>query len=685
MAQPGPAAIPAAVAAGVAAAPLAIDPAEIVTYAEKFTNCDDLYQGTYAAFLHAHRPDATVTPAEVLQTALSLKESGIPDVYAYQEHDTFRIRTVHRLSQAATIPGVVSPWDGLTFAFEGDVTRPGIINVIQLPPNLFYLTTAVEAPSANALNALWPAAAAVPAACVGPCQAGDADVTAVSTRRMMPVPHAYVRLLHNRSLTPQQAWQEVAEQIILDGRAADCSHFLDFLRVACTFRPIPNNGAAPAPPATAQPQALTLPLTDDRLKRQIWAWLVRDLPALDAKPNDTFQGQMVANSALIRHELQLQRADKAADRQAAKAPKTATEAFPGYAAKLRNLCGVDVDDELPEFWKQWASTAGKSKSQGMALLQQLLNNRAQQPDSAGEAMVLSVPLYEIIIRFDFGAEGADAVDQGLSPFLVVPKHFHQAEGVRTMCNQYTMLHAGGNTATLNEVKELAAHKWNAPHDSLDLVSFTGSYSVLIDTVFGADQECSRAMRAHAAFIRTNATMLRTAVPPSDLPGVLLNILRSQQLTTVEYFNVAQELGRKAAPPDYSFIENAIKRRTWFQLSAMPPRYLAPVMPTNVVPVRLPVPPVSAAVSAPTPLPSPTRTVGTAIDAPVTQQVSEWHTKFAASAHTVAALKAMADRPALCLSYHLRGKCFDNCRDKGTHCSLGPTERQTMQVFVDKHL
>ena len=230
------------------------------------------------------------------------------------------------------------------------------------------------------------------------------------------------------------------------------------------------------------------------------------------------------------------------------------------------------------------------------------------------------------------------------------------------------------------------HKWNAPTDPLDLISFTGCFSVLSDTVFGVDQAGSKALRAHAAFIRTNAAMLRTAVPTAELPGVLLNIMRSLQLSTAEYLNVAQELGSDAAPPDYSFIENALKRRTWFQLSAMPPRYLTAVQSSAPhLPSTQPI--ISAATGPPAtiPPPGPVRTAGTAVEAPATHQVTQWHAKFTASALSIVALKAMANRPALCLSYHLRGKCFDNCRDKGTHRSLGTAEHQIMQGFVDTAL
>ena len=73
------------------------------------------------------------------------------------------------------------------------------------------------------------------------------------------------------------------------------------------------------------------------------------------------------------------------------------------------------------------------------------------------------------------------------------------------------------------------------------------------------------------------------------------------------------------------------------------------------------------------------------DAPLVHQNGDWLAKFVASPKLVSALKELAGRLPLCLSYHLRGTCCDNCRDKASHRALTTTERTTMQTFLDRSL
>ena len=357
MAQVGPHQPPAAIAAdAAAAAPPAIQQ-PITTYGAKFASMGDAYEGAYLPFLKAHHPTAQLPPASVLQTALSLaSHESLPGVYAYQVPGTFEIRTVHHLAHANSLPGIASPWDGLVFAFEGDVVPPGLINLVQLPANAFHLTNAVITPTAATLS---DRLAATPAAnaCAGPFALGDDDVAVVTTRRFMPVPYAYVTFMHDRALTPRQAWQ-VAEQVIADGRAADCEIFLDFLRAACTYR-APADPVDPLVAGAAQPTSMTVPLADAALRRQVWNWLVLDLPALATPAAESIERQFMATTVAVRQELALSRASTEAARAEAKAPKSVTGAYPTVAPMLHRLCAVDNDADLPTFWREMATTSGK--------------------------------------------------------------------------------------------------------------------------------------------------------------------------------------------------------------------------------------------------------------------------------------------------------------------------------------
>ena len=173
MAQVGPQQPPAAYAADAAAAPPAIPP-PITTYSAKFATLGDAYEGAYLPLLESHRPNAQLTPAVVLQTALTLSaHEGLPGVYAYQVPGSLEIHTVHRLGYSSSLPGVAAPWDGILLAFEGDVVPPGLVNLVQVPANAFHLTNAVVAPTAATLSDHW-AGVAAGQVCVGPFEPGDA-------------------------------------------------------------------------------------------------------------------------------------------------------------------------------------------------------------------------------------------------------------------------------------------------------------------------------------------------------------------------------------------------------------------------------------------------------------------------------------------------------------------------------
>ena len=681
MAQVGPQQPPAAYAADAAAAPPAIHQ-PIKTYSAKFAGMGDAYEGAYLPLLEAHRPTAQLAPTAVLQTALTLSaHEGSPGVYAYQVPGTYEIHTVHRLGYASSLPGVAAPWDGVLFAFEGDVEPPGLVNLVQVPANAFHLTTAVVAPSAATLSDHW-AGIAADDACVGPFGLNDDNVSPVITRRFMPVPIAYVPVLHDRILTPRQAWQ-VAEQIIADGRAADCEIFLDFLRAACTFRAPAAPGDAPTT-SPALPASLAVPIADAPLRRQVWSWLTHDLPALAVPAVDSLENQFMTTQAAVRQELALTRAEAVAARTPARAPKTVSSAYPTFAPRLRRLCGVDDDEALPTFWKEHA-TAGGKKHQSMACLQQLVSDRADEPGSAQSQIVVSVALFEGISNFRLGAADPNNILEGVTPFLICPQYYHRAPGTRLDCNTYGLLTAGSGAAAMAEVRELTEPKLQAPRDATELSAFVGGYSCLVDCLIGEDHAAAARLRTHATFWRAHAQALASMVGTDQLAGYLMRIMRSVQLVTIGYINTALKLGTAAPLPDYGRIEEAVRNCTLHNLSQLPLHDLEERAVTAIARVTgAIVPPASQTPNA-SAAPAPNARVSTRVDAPKAHQHADWGAKLAASDKEIKDLKLDTTRPKICLSYHLRNTCFESCRDHATHRALTATEKTALQAFLDKSL
>ena len=239
------------------------------------------------------------------------------------------------------------------------------------------------------------------------------------------------------------------------------------------------------------------------------------------------------------------------------------------------------------------------------------------------------------------------------------------------------------------MQKLRDPKLNVPRTPLDVLGFMSCASVLIDVLLSPDHPGSMAYRAYAVYWRRNVARLASALPEASLPPLFLSVMRSTQLTWIEYVNSALKEGMYAAAPDFSYITQAIERRTFHNLSQMPDNSLVPrnvsTTTTTARPVAtLALPPVS------TPGTSESR-MGSRLDATPAHIHGEWLKKFEASSKTLAVLKLEKPRPTtvsgsnLCLSYHLRGKCFDNCRDKATHRALTPGERSTVAAFLEKIL
>ena len=414
------------------------------------------------------------------------------------------------------------------------------------------------------------------------------------------------------------------------------------------------------------------------------------------RPAAAVENQIAATTGAMRQEFALVRATAEAARAEAKAPKTISEAHPTVAPLLRRLCGVEDDTDLPTFWKEHATTGGK-KHQSLASLQRLVDNRATEPDSSGAHIVVSVPLIECITQFQLGSPDTDDLTRGVSPFLICPQFYHRAAGTRLECSTYDMISSGSGAAAMSDIRELADPKLLSPRDALELTCFVGGYSCLLDVLLGENHGAAARLRNHAKFWTHNCHALPNMVGQDQVAGFLMRIMRTLQLITIDYINQALRHGDAAALPDYSRIEETVRHRTWQNLSQLPPHYLEQMTTTAVSATASSTAATTAAAPSHQQQPkagtqaqtggadSTTRPAAVRADAPTSQKNSDWVTKFAGSSKTVTALKAEEGRPKVCLSYHLRGTCFEACGERASHRALTNAEKTAMQAFLDKAL
>lgn len=663
---------------------------EPTTFAELFNSMPDVYNGTYQRFLNEYDVNnAQPGTALLLNTITRFPMTQVPALFAYVGTDGL-ISTVHHIHRVEVPFGQPSPWLDAMIGFKGEIHNTQIAYVQVGVDTFFDNTDPVRVPTVATMGAAY-AALAAGTINVGPYDDNAPDTEEVQCRRAIPVPYAYVPLMFGRDLTPQQAWEQVGAQIILDQREADCSLFLTFLRVAGTAR-----RGRPRTPANMQPQALNQPMGDPTLLGHIGRKLRQLLPVVVASAA-TLGPQFAQATQVLRQALQedreLERANRAVVAEAERAIAAEAEGnalsfsvvFPSVAESIRRLCDAgDDDDLLPEFWQAFARAKGK-KAQTLASLTQLANSRANEHDSSQKKPVITTQLFTQVANFELGTSDLTIITNGVSPFIVCPMGYHKAAMEQALARQYIMIHNDTGTPALADVQQLLSPNYHLPDSLHQLADFLGAYSVVWDVLVGPGNPIAIAVRNHFTYWHQMASQLHAELGSPQMEGrIMIGTLRAVQLEIMGYVNRKLDGVHPLSPPSLTHIEDAIGRGI-YTLPALPQRYYqtttAPAGVTQTAPPSTP----EAATTT-------TKSSGNPVNAPSDHHVAAWHDAFANSSKSVQQLKALppskrpkAGKSFACLSYHLRGSCYDNCRFSPSHRKLTEKEQVAMQKLVDTEL
>jgi hypothetical protein len=687
----------AVVGPAIANAPVVV-PSQPTTLRELYRQMPDVYNGTYQGFLGQYGEGAATS--EELMSLTKRFPTTVPNVFIYLDSNGV-IKSVAQVHSVEVIIGQPGTWDQSVFAFNSEVIH-GHVGTVLLPTGSFFATVQnIIVPTVVMMEALL---TALPAGTnyLGPYNVDDMDTEEIVSRRAVPVPHAYVPLVFNQSFSPTEAWHQIGMQIIADNRSGDCAVLLNFLRGAAVLPRRLVGQHAPILPAMSLPLPLLAPVVDASLLEHQHRYLSRLLPTITNPEGQVFlQQQLAQTHYAIQTNLQAQTIAHqvtAAASQAATAPKTFSSIYPANAQSLRKLCDAGDDDEnLPEFWKLFAAANGK-KQQCFPALEALLTTRANDPTSARVQPILPAKLYDSLAHFKLGNPNIDDINLGLSPFMMCPSGYFKADSQLRTNALYTSLHPDGGTASLADLQTLLVSSFNLPSDLLQLIEFVGSYSVMVDVLLGTGSPLAIAVHAHYDFLFLNMNAVRSLVPEADLIMFMMRILRFIQIISINYINAKMNLQTLfVADPSFFEIESAIKNRMFNQFPAIPVQYLADV---NQAAGRLPV----ARARAPPAIPIITTTVPPVARAPKVRTnepandqvkalpadvVQAWVQAFSLSAKSIRMLRALPSdqQPTatngsskICLSWHLKGLCYANCMNRGTHRPLDTTEAGIFQTF-----
>jgi hypothetical protein len=160
-----------------------------------------------------------------------------------------------------------------------------------------------------------------------------------------------------------------------------------------------------------------------------------------------------------------------------------------------------------------------------------------------------------------------------------------------------------------------------------------------------------------------------------LPAMLHKYISQFQLGSSDPENISHGLS--------PFLMCPMVNRTFHGLPRLPERYFVSTQPVLAALPHGEAPPCTQV-----------QTGGAHVVSPPEHVRPEWLAAFESSNWTIPAMKLLpsARLPMignwsgpLCLSYHLKGPCFDNCRNKGTHWALSSSEEAAMKLFVENEL
>jgi hypothetical protein len=206
------------------------------------------------------------TPAHVPQAYLCcvLSRRGI------------RIHCIHMPSRfVSSLDGRVTPWDGSSFAFLGDVVH-GLTTTIVFPPNAFNVTGNVRVLPRERLLETYQQDP-LQQDPLQPVMADEPEGQLAYTRMIMYLPTRYAPyFLDAGGYTIRQTWDILLPLLQANDDLVHCSPLLDWLRIASYYQP-PNNGQANlAPPAVAI--NLVTPIADAALLEHRATALALPLP-----------------------------------------------------------------------------------------------------------------------------------------------------------------------------------------------------------------------------------------------------------------------------------------------------------------------------------------------------------------------------------------------------------------------
>jgi hypothetical protein len=513
----------------------------------------------------------------------------------------------------------------------------------------------------------------------------------IKTRHAMYVPAELASLFLEGRLTPREALIATHSALVPIEGLDTFKPLVDWLRAAAT-----EEGAAII--ERAQPPAT--PLMDGILQGRLVRIVRQDLPDWNklARPP---QAETTARDSTRRRNLEdlvteflIQQQPQGSTGQVPARDKLPSEVWRGTIDLLLRLTQKGNEESLPHIWHAWAKC---KKEERRAVLQDHFRKMAR--DLKLPEPVATVELTNLLYTLSFAAPFEDKLEYGVQPFAVAYLSQQSVAEQRELIDMHELLQDGA--PSLTDILDLkAASKISMPTKESQMLRTLRAFGVVLAVAVGVTSDLYRAYK-HEVIDAYEGIQpkLETLAEANPRELVYAQFLRWLQLRFQEYWTDAEVAVGQVDPPNFKMLVTAIRYKQWLRpeipagyFCKPKPRFLQP--PDNGrVPGGWGSIPVPRAPRANPPAPAPASRHSYLRNANARSTLLN---KGEALGKINVFLKVVGDGQIaavpkneqgkeLCLAYHSKGGCYEDCARLQGHGVLSEDEADRLLDFIAKGL
>ena len=513
-------------------------------------------------------------PAQIATQVYNASAHGTPTAFMVMA-PTGMIHLYHKLSRFEPRLGQpATQWDDQGFANSGELFHNQPILVNWSNDHFHLVPVQIRAPTADTIDAaiagMDPAA---PVEYLGPYADGDAGTDVIRVRRSVYVPSKYVHILLETPLTPIMAWERLRGAIVNDGAAADCAPIITWLRAALTHG-VGRNRRVPTLALDALPEA---PVPDSALLNHRRSLLLRDFPHLDDAALASAQGDRIAqNLHQLVEEQRITRQAEAA-RRARDDRKDPSSLVGTQVLVLMRLCHVNQEEALPPIWGQLASC---TKAQQLTTLSSAVNEVVM--DEAPLVMLNVTPtLKDRVVKLNFRMTDKQDFASGIQPFIFGTSTPSELQEEANQISLYQTIFTDNSAPSVSDAQSLLTPKnVTLPRELVQARDMMHKTQLFLSPLLGPTHEIIGNLRLFVEELNQRLATLSMNMSLEQRLLLPVRITRWVQIRLMYWFERQWHSPRRISSPNFNEVFEKIELDEMWE-PTLPACYLQEISPAQL--------------------------------------------------------------------------------------------------------